>query len=177
MSYGNEAEMPTQEQLDREYQELLKAEQEQYYKQKPKTMNTGTFTSKITRVVEIKGDGVQWRGVYYHLLEMDNGDKINIGKKKHLTEGEQLSYEVLEVGQQEYAKAKSWNPDYNNDSPKPNYTAKKSSPSNNASFALSYAKDIFVAHGGETPENTPKAIADHVTGIADEFLKWLNENS
>ena len=56
--------------------------------------------------------------IYYHNLTMMNGDKINIGKTKELSVGDILSYEI--VGdkdangnyQQQYPKAKAWNPDY-----------------------------------------------------------------
>lgn len=46
--------------------------------------------------------------VYYHNLEMDNGDKINIGKKKVLDVGAELTYELIgDPGQHEFTKAKS----------------------------------------------------------------------
>lgn len=46
------------------------------------------------------------------------------------------------------------------------------------SFALSYAKDIFIAHGamGVTDLPTPMDVSSYITGQADDFLKWLNEN-
>ena len=63
--------------------------------------------SKVEKIAEVK----PWNGsngtVYYHCLEMDNGDKINIGKKKELAIGEELNYEITETGSQEYNKAKS----------------------------------------------------------------------
>jgi hypothetical protein len=63
-------------------------------------------TSKIEKIDSVK----EWAGqngtVYYHLLEMENGDKINLGKKKHLAIGEELTYEVTDSGQ-EYNKAKT----------------------------------------------------------------------
>ena len=68
--------------------------------------------SKVEKIVEIK----PWTGtngtVHYHSLVMDNGDKINIGKKKELAIGEELCYEILETGQQEYNKAKAVNPEF-----------------------------------------------------------------
>lgn len=47
------------------------------------------------------------------------------------------------------------------------------------SFALSYAKDIFIAHGamGSTNLPTPMDVTAYITAQADDFLKWLNENS
>ena len=48
--------------------------------------------------------------VYYHNLEMDNGDKINIGFKEHKKVGKEIHYEIIgDVGQHEFTKAKSIN--------------------------------------------------------------------
>lgn len=46
---------------------------------------------------------------YYHNLEMENGDKINIGKKSQCQVGWELTYELTgeDDGQQEFKKAKS----------------------------------------------------------------------
>ena len=156
-----------------EYAELKQKEaieQEQYFKQNnSKTMNTGTYTSIVARVENVEGDGQRWNGVYYHLLVMENGDKINLGKKKILEAGQEVSYEIVEVGQQEYCKAKSWNPEYegkpqNNGAPKSNYQSKGGS--NNASFALSYAKDCW--------NNGTVGTREDMFILADEMLTWLN---
>lgn len=61
-------------------------------------------TSKIKTVVQCKFH--QSSGNYYHNLEMENGDKINIGKKKQQSVGWELTYEIVDEGQ-EYNKAKS----------------------------------------------------------------------
>lgn len=70
-------------------------------------------TSKIKSINEIK----EWAGakgtVYYHNLEMENGDKINIGKKNELKVGDEITYEIVEFGQQEYQKSKSVQPQQN----------------------------------------------------------------
>lgn len=70
-------------------------------------------TSKVVRIEEIKEWGTGDRKTYYHSLEMENGDKINIGKKKHLEVGEELHYEIVDTTQ-EYNKAKSVNPEFQN---------------------------------------------------------------
>jgi len=64
--------------------------------------------SKVVKIESVK----PWTGsngtVHYHNLEMDNGDKINIGKKKELSIGDELSYEIVEQdGSSEYHKAKT----------------------------------------------------------------------
>ena len=97
----------------------LEAEQEwdwhndQNEKQKIETIKLNIMVkSKVEKIVGIK----PWTGangtVYYHSLLMDNGDKISLGKKKELAIGEELTYEILETGQQEYNKAKAINPEF-----------------------------------------------------------------
>lgn len=61
-------------------------------------------TSKIKTVAQCKLH--QSSGNYYHNLEMENGDKINIGKKKQQQVGWELTYEIIDEGQ-EYNKAKA----------------------------------------------------------------------
>ena len=78
--------------------------------------------SKIKVIQSVK----EWAGnngtVYYHNLEMENGDKINIGKKKQLSVGDELSYELTgQDGTSEYPKAKTPKDDsYSSGGPKKN---------------------------------------------------------
>lgn len=69
-------------------------------------------SSKVKRIESVKPYNGQNGTVYYHCLEMDNGDKINIGKKKEIQVGWELNYEIVEVGQQEYQKSKSVSPSF-----------------------------------------------------------------
>jgi len=123
-------------------------------------------TSKIKRIESVKEWGEGERKILYHNLEMENGDKINIGKKKPQEVGYELTYEIIGEDQ-EYNKAKS--------------VQKQEGGfkgGNNASFALSYAKDIVCAnYNGEVNESWWLETSKTTTAIADEFLKWLNENS
>jgi len=65
-------------------------------------------TSKIKTVVSIKPHQTEKYGTtFYHNLEMENGDKINIGKKKEQKVGWELTYEITEQGQHEYNKARA----------------------------------------------------------------------
>ena len=83
-------------------------------------------TSKIKTVVSIKPHQTEKYGTtFYHNLEMENGDKINIGKKKEQQVGWELTYEITEQGQQEYNKAKAVAPESFNKSN--NYTPSNSS--------------------------------------------------
>lgn len=70
-------------------------------------------TAKVKEVISTK----PWNDVIYHNLVMDNGDKINIGKKKTLVPGDELTYQQTGDGQQEYNKAKSVQKDQFSPSP------------------------------------------------------------
>ena len=63
-------------------------------------------TSKIK---EVKNVSDPWgeRKILYHKLIMENGDKIDIGKLKKQEIGYELTYEIIEEGQQEFNKAKA----------------------------------------------------------------------
>ena len=65
-------------------------------------------TSKVKTVEGVKPYNGQHGTVYYHNLTMDNGDKINIGKKSTLEPGAQITYKIVgDVGQHPYTKAKT----------------------------------------------------------------------
>ena len=73
--------------------------------------------SKVKLIVECKEFINSFGTTYYHNLEMENGDKINIGKKKQLSIGDELEYEIIGdkkpdgTYQQLYPKAKTPKPD------------------------------------------------------------------
>jgi len=69
------------------------------------------ITSKIKEVVSVKPHENSYGITLYHSLLMENGDKINIGKKKEQLVGWELTYEIVEKGQQEYNKAKAVAPE------------------------------------------------------------------
>ncbi len=68
-------------------------------------------TSRIKNVVSVKPHTNNYGTTYYHNLEMENGDKINLGKKKEQQIGWELTYEIIEEGQQEFNKAKAVAPE------------------------------------------------------------------
>lgn len=80
-------------------------------------------TSKIKQVINCKEFTSRHGDIFYHNLVMENGDKINIGKKKRMQEGFELTYEVIGdknpdgTYQQEYPKAKSVQSQQNNFKP------------------------------------------------------------
>ncbi len=63
-------------------------------------------TSKIKTVVSSKPFTNNYGTTIYHNLLMENGDKISIGKKTEQKVGWELTYEIIDEGQ-EYNKAKS----------------------------------------------------------------------
>jgi len=75
--------------------------EEEAYKHHKKELLTQKLNkmqkSKVATIIGCK----PWNGnngtVYYHDIIMDNGDKINIGKKKELAIGEELEYEITET--------------------------------------------------------------------------------
>lgn len=70
-------------------------------------------TSKVKFIAECKEYTNDYGTTYYHNIEMENGDKLNIGKKKPLEIGNLLNYEFVgDLGQHEYTKAKTVNPEY-----------------------------------------------------------------
>jgi hypothetical protein len=70
-------------------------------------------TSKVKAITECKEYTNDYGTTYYHNIEMENGDKLNIGKKKKLSIGTELTYEFVgDLGQHEYTKAKTVNPEY-----------------------------------------------------------------
>lgn len=130
-------------------------------------------TSKIETVSGVKPYNGQNGTVYYHRLIMNNGDKIDIGKKKQLEPGNVLTYEIIGdkkqdgTYQHEYPKAKTVS---QQNTMKDKHRGPKGS---NASFALAYAKDMAVAH----IEKGNDFMAEQVLTVATKFNNWLNENS
>ena len=65
-------------------------------------------TANIKEIKEIKPYTNSYGTTYYHLLELDNGDKIQLGKKKEMQTGWEVTYELVgDTGQHEFTKAKS----------------------------------------------------------------------
>lgn len=67
-------------------------------------------TSKIKEVVRTKNYTGAHGTIIYHDLVMENGDKIQLGKKTSQKVGYELSYEIIDEGH-EYNKAKAIKPE------------------------------------------------------------------
>tara|TARA_R100001129_G_scaffold101259_1_gene69319 strand:- start:150 stop:602 length:453 start_codon:yes stop_codon:yes gene_type:complete len=71
-------------------------------------------TSKIKEVKRVSEPYGKFNTLYHHLV-MENGDKIDIGKNKKQEVGMELTYEITgDVGQHPFTKAKSVNPNWQN---------------------------------------------------------------
>lgn len=141
-------------------------------------------TSKIKSIDSIKTWESSKGTIYYHNLELENGDKINIGKKSECKIGWEITYSLTgkDDGQQEFKSAKSELRDNSpQQAPLPTQEPRQSTyvpkkvNSQVAAFALSYAKDIACAkiRSGEFKEVT----ALDVCTDAQVFLSFLNENA
>ena len=70
-------------------------------------MTSTAKTSTIKKVVNVNEYDGKFGKTFYHHLEMEYGDKIDIGKKKAQLEGWELTYDIIEFGEQEFNKAKA----------------------------------------------------------------------
>jgi hypothetical protein len=122
-------------------------------------------TAKITKVVGKKDFTNSFGTTIYHQLVMDNGDKIEIGKKKELKEGWELTYEITDDGF-EYHKAKSVQP-----LPQATQPTPQNNPVLNvqnlivAQSSLSTAV-AFLKEAGCTDSTD-------VIALANDFYKWV----
>lgn len=136
-------------------------------------------TSKIAKVVEINGDGVKWRGVYYHSLEMENGDKINIGKKSQQNVGDELTYEILDTNQ-EYNKAKAVNPDFQQGAQAPQSTQSNfdgfTHTGKSIVYQVAFKEACAYFHNVLGITSATKETADTINAYADDLTRGMIEN-
>ena len=127
-------------------------------------------TSKIKTVVSIKPHQTEKYGTtFYHNLEMENGDKINIGKKKEQKVGWELTYEITEQGQHEYNKARAVAPESFNKSN--NYTPSNSS---NDDRQLLIVRQSSLTRAIEFMQlNNTKCTEDELLNQAETFVQWV----
>jgi hypothetical protein len=97
---------------------------------------------------------------------MDNGDKIEIGKKKELKEGWELTYEITDDAF-EYHKAKSVQP-----LPQTTTTITQSNPSGLNVQNLIVAQSSL-ASAVQLMQNDSLATKEDIIDIADTFYKWV----
>ncbi len=125
-------------------------------------------TAKVTGVLECR----KWDGpngtLYFHKIELDNGEVGTIGKKKEnaFNIGDSLTYtsEESQYGLK-FKAAQQGN----------GFGGGKSSGSP-ASFALSYAKDVMVAAMPLHPEVKVSDWVDVTLAAANKFHNFLKEH-
>ena len=134
--------------------------------------NTMVKTSKITRVNKVN----PWQGqngtTFYCQVELENGDKIEIGKKKEQQVGWSITYEIIDT-QQEYNKAKPVQPE--------NGFSGGNRQGNNDNLkgvkighAITNAVSMYVALGGDG-KNRIEAIEMYAKEIYELSEKLNNE--
>lgn len=123
-------------------------------------------TAKVTGVLGCKS----WSGpkgtIYFHKIELDNGEVGEIGKKKEnaFNIGDSVTYtsEQTEYGLK--FKAVQENNGFRGGQQR----------GSSASFALSYAKDLVCAAEGKL--SSVKDMTEATLMVASRFHAWLKEN-
>jgi len=133
----------------------------------------------IAKVTAVHSSKPTANGTTYYNLSMSNGDEINIGKKKELKIGDELSYEIdpLDSGQYKFKKAKSVQADgnsYQKSSMQPNvsFTAKSGIDTQKAIIyqnALSQANAFLGVKGYNPKMDNLQELKD----TADIIAKWV----
>ena len=133
--------------------------------------------AKLTNIESQNSYTTQHGTFYNYQLTFDNGDVGQYGSKKEsikllpFGDGDTLYYEYHGGQYPKIKKPSKNNPNdnsYSNNSNRSNSTGRTNSYSNNASFALSYAKDLAVAHIAKGNEFGSKEIIK----VADALLTW-----
>jgi len=133
---------------------------------------------KTSTVKSVQGSGTwdsNYGTLYSFEYQMEDG---TILKANHKTDspfnvGEKVDYEITKENEfGKIGKVKKYNSDAHKAHATGNYPSK--SKGSNASFALSYAKDLLVPSAGGFSD--PNLLADDVLKIAERFNAWLNNN-
>lgn len=119
-----------------------------------------------TATVKEVGNVRKWEGprgdVYYHFIELDNGDKGSIGKRSAgaIKPGDKIDYTI------EGGKIKQVMPQRQGFGNKPS----------TAAMSLAYSKDIAIAYLAKTDkEVTMEQLAERTMTIAAKFHDWIKE--
>jgi len=124
-------------------------------------------TSKIKTVVNSKEWSNNGKTIIYHNLEMENGDKINIGKVKLQQVGWELTYEITEQGQQEFNKAKAVQKEQNFTK---SFNTQSTKPDN--------VQDLIVRQSSlkaaiDFTKCSDKSTVDDIFYLAEECYNWV----
>lgn len=125
-------------------------------------------TSKIKEVKATK----EWTSsngtTIYHSLVMENGEKIQIGKKKLQAVGTELTYEITDEQSGEFMKAKSVAPE--------GFVTQKSSSAQPNVQNLIIAQSSL-ASACNLLSQSSKATSEEALRIAEEFYKFVMSKS
>ena len=124
-------------------------------------------TSKIKKVESAKPYAGKHGTTIYHNLEMENGDKINIGKKSEQKVGWELTYEIIDEGQ-EYNKAKTAQKVESPVSTNSSFPTPKNEGVQRMIVAQNSITNSVNFHSGDSPSE----IAD-VLATAEKFFNWV----
>ena len=123
-------------------------------------------TSKIKEIKSIQFH--QATGNYYHNVTMENGDKLNIGKKKEQSVGWELTYEIVDT-QQEYNKAKAVRKEAF--TPSPN---RQSNPLQDDKRQLMITRQSSLTRAIETLSNNQDTFTpEEVIQMAQKYTEWV----
>ena len=120
-------------------------------------------TSKVKSITGTKKRAGTNGDVFYHSLEMENGDKVNVGKKtdNFFKVGDEIKYEVVSTDERGVKKIKEIK-----DSPfgaKPSF--QKNYIKDSVSMALSYSKDLVCAGKVEIKD---------IETVAEKLHLWMS---
>jgi hypothetical protein len=123
--------------------------------------------AKITNVEILESWSNSYGTFYPHKVTFDNGDVAIANKvtEHAYTIGQELTYELN--GQD-----KQGNNRFKEVEEQPTYSGGNFKKGGNASFALSYAKDIAVAY----INNSKPISTNDIIIMAKDFNEWLNNN-
>lgn len=123
-------------------------------------------TAKVTAVTGVRPYDGKFGRVFYHQIELDNGDKGSVGKKSEnaVKVGDVLNYEINGDN------IKLIQPQQGN-----GFKGGQSRGSS-ASFALAYAKDLMVAAMPLHPEVPVSQWVEVSLSAAKKFQGFLKEN-
>ncbi len=136
-------------------------------------------TSKIKEVVNVSEPYGKFKTLYHNLV-MDNGDKINIGKVKEQIVGWELTYEIVEEGQQEFNKAKAVQKEYPsnfNTQSKPSAPAASDKMSKQDWADKDEAKEISIVRQSSLKAAVEfcnkDCTVEHLIDNAELFYNWV----
>lgn len=136
----------------------------------------------ISRIKEVQGAGTfesQYgtdlgngkKGFFRFEYTFEDGTTLVANHKsdQHYSVDEEVEYEITRTHPEHGNSGKVGKPQQNQSS-----NQRVQHNNSQASFALSYAKDIYC---NMNVDNNPSEVVDTVTAIADGLLKWLKESN